>query len=299
MPWKSMVLLRLNMSLVRNWAKFILALCGKLFVMKIGNRMNYIMRVSLLFLLPWTAQAAELVTLQTRPEVTQSLYLEKQETPVASVILFAGGHGRLKLKDDFGSVKIRKLRSNFLVRARNEFSLHGFTIAIVDAPSDYQRKKGMLGGFRNSEEHVTDMDAVIAYLRKQADVPVWLVGTSRGTESAANVALYSKQSPAGVILTSSMSVSNSMGTPLTEMAMDMLKIPAMVVAHENDECRKTPAKGSKKIMAMLTNSPRKELKMFSGGDEPVSKPCQARSYHGFLGIEEDVIDSIAVFIKAK
>jgi len=31
--------------------------------------------------------------------------------------------------------------------------------------------------------------------------------------------------------------------------------------------------------------------MFEGGDDPISKPCQARSAHGFLGIEEKVVDA--------
>ena len=37
--------------------------------------------------------------------------------------------------------------------------------------------------------------------------------------------------------------------------------------------------------------------MFSGGDEPINKnPCKAKTYHGFLGIESEVVKSITEFI---
>jgi hypothetical protein len=38
----------------------------------------------------------------------------------------------------------------------------------------------VISAFRNSMYHVEDIDHVISYLRKQADIPVWLIGTSRG-----------------------------------------------------------------------------------------------------------------------
>ena len=98
----------------------------------------------------------------------------------------------------------------------------------------------MLYGFRDSAKHVEDIDHVIRYMQKKHGVPVWLVGTSRGTESAAHVAINSKQTPHGLILTSSMSMPNSKGTELTEMALERITIPTLIVAHTRDECWVTP-----------------------------------------------------------
>ena len=75
-------------------------------------------------------------------------------------------------------------------------------MAVVDAPSD--KKHGMYDGFRNSGEHLKDMEAVISFLKSEANVPVWLIGTSRGTESAAYIASKAKGAINGLILTSSM-----------------------------------------------------------------------------------------------
>jgi len=76
-------------------------------------------------------------------------------------------------------------------------------VVVVDAPSDRQNPPD-LSGFRGTPEHITDLKAVIAWLRKQADVPVWLVGTSCGTESAAFAAtsLTGHDGPDGLVLTS-------------------------------------------------------------------------------------------------
>jgi hypothetical protein len=57
-------------------------------------------------------------------------------------------------------------------------------VAIVDPPSD----RSSLYGFRITRAHALDIKGVIAYLRQQAPVPVWLVGTSYGTVSAIKVA---------------------------------------------------------------------------------------------------------------
>ena len=240
----------------------------------------------------------ELIIIETRQGVTQKFLLLEPDNPVSSVILFAGGKGTLNLSSYSGSPTIKWGKNNFLVRSRDMFAKHGFMVAVVDAPSDQKSKTGMLGGFRSSMDHVKDIDLVISYLREVANVPVWLVGTSRGTESATYIAINSKQNPDGLVLTSSMAVPNSKGTPVTEMDLQSITIPTLVVANTDDGCRKTPPEGAKEIAGMLTNSKRVEVKMFSGGDAPISKPCKSMSYHGFFGIENEVVNYISDFIKS-
>jgi len=171
-------------------------------------------------------------------------------------------------------------------------------VAIFDAPSDQKSKDGMNGGFRNSKKHVKDMDAVIAYLREVKSIPIWLVGTSRGTESVSNIAIHSKQKPAGLVLTSSITVSMKKGKAITEQSLGKISIPTLIISHEKDSCNVTPAVNTQKIADQLQGAPNVEVKFFSGGDKPLSKPCQAKSYHGYLGIEKEVVDYISDFIKS-
>ena len=60
-------------------------------------------------------------------------------------------------------------------------------VAVIDAPSDHQ--DGMNAIFRMSGGHAADIGTVAAWLKKEAGVPVWLVGTSMGTFSAAGGAI--------------------------------------------------------------------------------------------------------------
>lgn len=262
--------------------------------------MRFFSRLALLLLglgtLSSALAAGELVTLQTRDGVEQGYLLIQPEAPGAAVVLFAGGKGALNLSDGLFGVSIGWGKNNFLVRSRDAFAAHGLMVAVVDAPSDRQGTRGMLGGFRDSQEHVTDIDAVIVDLRRRADVPVWLVGTSRGTESATRLALDSQQKPHGLVLTSSISEPNDNGTAVTEMALGRIGIPTLIAAHESDGCNKTPPEGAEEIRAGLSHADKVEVKYFSGGDEQ-SAPCKAMSHHGFLGIEDEVVQHIADFIR--
>ncbi len=247
---------------------------------------------------PAQGHASELISLETRPGVTQRFILIKPNNPVASVILFAGGHGNLKLSNASGMPDIGWGKNNFLVRTRDVFAEHGFMVAVVDAPSDKKGKRGMLGGFRNTEEHVTDIDAVISYLKNKAPVPVWLVGMSRGTESAARVAISSQEKPDGLVLTSSMTEPNQDGAAVTELALDKITIPTMIIAHSDDMCKHSPSKGADEIKQKLTRAPKILVTYFSGGDRPKSGPCKALSAHGFLGIEDELVKVIGHIIQA-
>ncbi len=89
---------------------------------------------------------------------------------------------------------------------------------------------------------------------------------------------------------------NSDGRPVTDLPLDRIRVPTLVVAHEDDECWATPPDGAERIAKGLVNAPKVAVKMFSGGDEPRSTPCTALSAHGFLGIEQDVVAAIAAFI---
>jgi len=83
------------------------------------ERIIFVVVLALFILSPCaSAVEEELVTIPTRPRVTQSfLLLRPSDKPSASVILFAGGHGRLALSQH----EIGWGKTNFLVRNRKRF----------------------------------------------------------------------------------------------------------------------------------------------------------------------------------
>lgn len=144
--------------------------------------------------------ADETVNLTTRGDVTQHFLWMPRDGAVASVILFPGGKGKIKVTDD-GDIK---KGGNFVVRSRDKFANHKLNVAVFDAPSDHYGKKGMKdGAFRYSDEHIKDIATVITNIKKETKVPVWLIGISRGTESAAYGAIPLAEMIDGLILTAS------------------------------------------------------------------------------------------------
>jgi hypothetical protein len=250
---------------------------------------------ALLALLPAAALASEVSVkdIPTRAGVTQRVLLIKPEKPVASVVLFAGGSGLVAIGADGRPGR----GGNFLVRSREHFAREQLLVAVVDAPSD--RIDGpALDFFRQSAEHAHDIAQVIALLRLEAKVPVWLVGTSRGTTSVANVAIRLRENgPDGVVFTASMVGADRERLPA--MAIDTIRVPVLVVHHEEDQCKYCLYSDVPGLMTGLKGAPKLELIAFKGGGPVRGDPCLAFHYHGFVGIEEQLVRRIADWIKAQ
>lgn len=246
----------------------------------------------------------EVITLEVRPGVTMKyLAVVGREPPKAAVILLAGGNGELKLD---ASGAMGDLRLNFLIRSRAQFARQGLYVAALDAPSE--RQGGMNGAYRLSLQHAREIGHVIADLKKRVGAPVWLIGTSAGTLSTAGAAarLVSQDQlprPDGIVLTSTMTqldAAGHCGKSVYDASLNTITAPVLVVSHRDDGCVCSPGSPTvgAKLVAELTGSPAKEHKVFTGGDRPLSGPCDARAQHGFFGIESEVVKTIADWIKS-
>lgn len=243
------------------------------------------------------AGAAELVRIPTPRGVTQAFILIKPEHPAASVVLFPGGGGALGLES---ASSMKWGAKNFLVRTRDKFAGHNFTVAVVDAPSD--RQMGMNAVFRMSRDHAGDVGAVTAYLKRQAGVPVWLIGTSMGTFSAANGAIAG-QDIDGLVLTSTITrsapaweIAKSHPDGVASMALGKVAVPTLIVSHRKDACKVSPPVNAPKLQMRLSKAPKVEIALLDGGDPPKSEPCEAQAPHGYFGIEAQAVDTIAKFV---
>ena len=244
----------------------------------------------------WAQTGLRVVDIPTRPGVTQRILLLGPENPNAAVVLFPGGHGGLQISPE-GRFKWGE--GNFVVRTRAMFAAQGLLVAVVDAPSDRQSPP-YLNRFRQTPEHVADIKAVIGWLKQQARVPVWLVGTSRGTQSAAFIATQlapADGGPDGLVLTSTI-LSDDKARPVSDMELNKIVVPVLVVHHKRDGCKHCAYADVPRLMDKLSAAPRKELITFDGGQSR-GDPCEAMAYHGFNGIEKDVVARIAQWIESK
>ena len=131
-----------------------------------------------------TDGCGEVVTIPTHSGTTTRYAFAPAKDAKIGLVMLIGGGGYMNL-DDQGCPRL--LSRNVLVRMRPLLNEAGIVTALVDAPSDMKTEEG-LGGFRIASGHAEDLGKVIAELRARINGPVWIVGHSRGSLSAANTA---------------------------------------------------------------------------------------------------------------
>jgi len=237
--------------------------------------------------------AQELVTLPTRPGVSLSFFIANmgKVPPRAAALLLIGGGGNIRLRMEEGQVKFGQ--QNFLPRSRREFIAEGILPVILDNPTDQQSGAGMSDDFRASAAHTADLRAVIAEVkRRYPGLPVFLVGTSRSTISAAHQGRALGSELAGVVLSSSLFWVGRQPA-LSAFDFSSVKIPLLVVHHRDDACQHTPYRDAARLGA------RYPLVSVKGGKAPETGPCDPLAPHGFYGKEAETVGAIAAWMLGK
>ena len=237
------------------------------------------------------AAAQEIVTLPTRAGVTQSFVILGMEghQPEAVALLYVGAGGHISLRREEGEAKFSA--RNFLPRSSAEFTRNGLLPVVMDAPSDQVE---LTEGYRMSAEQTVDARAVVKELKQRyPTLPVYLVGTSRGTISAAYLGRDLGDEVAGVVLTSTMfGSSNPRRQAPTLRGFDYARIKArlLFVHHREDACEHTPYASAARL------APRYALVSVKGGKPAESGPCEPFSAHGYFGKEAETVGAIAAWI---
>ncbi len=244
----------------------------------------------------------EVVTIPTHGGTTTRYAYASPPQATVAVVLLAGGGGHLDL-DDKGCP--RALAGNSLVRSIPNFHALGFATALVDAPSDHPGDDG-LGGYRIAADHAEDLGKIVADVRARSKAPVWLIGTSRGSISAANAAarLSGASAADGVVLTSALMYGSAgkkswVAQTLFDVALESIRIPVLVIGHTQDKCLRSPPEQMDRITAR-TSSAREQVVTVTGGPGRSGAPslaaCEGRAPHGFVDQEAEVAAGIARFI---
>ncbi len=237
--------------------------------------------------------AQELVVLPTRPGVTLSFFIAGMGAvkPQAAALMLIGGGGNIRLRMDDGQVRFGQ--QNFLPRSRREFIAEGILPVILDNPTDQQAGAGMSDEFRASAEHAADLRAVLAEVkRRYPGLPVFLVGTSRSSISAAHQARALGSEMAGAVLSSSLFWHRKQPV-LSAFDFQSVKIPLLFVHHRADACQSTPYRDA----ARLGNT--YALVSVQGGKPPETGPCDPLAPHGFYGKEAETVGAIAAWMLGK
>ncbi len=229
------------------------------------------------------------VDLRVRGQIQRVLYAAPAH-PVATIVMLPGGAGNVGLEQD-GDIRHGE---NFVIRTRALWAARGYAVAI---PDTIDRKN--LRGLRSSPAYAGLVEDLVAFAHARAAGPVYLLGTSQGSIAAMNGAAHARPGAlAGVVLTESVSRLGHSGETVFSADPQDVRVPALVVANQDDRCDVAPPQDAPRIGAAMTHSPSVQVLKVSGDRDRSGKPCGSLSPHGYYGIEPQVIDGIDRWMQA-
>ena len=207
------------------------------------------------------------------------------------VALFPGHPGILRLQSEQGTPRF-DMRGNFLVRSRRHWLDDETLVVLVDAPSN--EWSSFSQRFRETARYGEDIAALLAQAGRRFQVDDWtFVGTSEGSISAFHAARMNPTLARRIILTASLFAANRNGPGLSGVTLSAVRVPMLWVHHEDDPCRFTPYRSAREF-AQRSQSP---LVTVRGGGPGGGDPCQARTSHGFIGVERQTVLAMRDWIK--
>jgi pimeloyl-ACP methyl ester carboxylesterase len=216
---------------------------------------------------------------------------------VAVLVLLIGGDGAM----GFTPGQVNTGATNTVARDRYHFAAEGYVVALVDAANDFNATGIGVRGRRLGAAHLADLSAVMADLRgRYPGLPIWAVGHSRGTLSAAVTATSVEPPADGLVLMSSLT-----GDPanpsedLSQVDLESITGPVLIVSHQADTCAFTLPEDSKALRKRFTASERARFRDFNGGSAPLTDPCDPLAPHGFFGIDQKVVDAITKWVRRR
>ncbi|MCK9388359.1 MAG: hypothetical protein M0Q22_08200 [Sulfuritalea sp.] len=218
-------------------------------------------------------------------------HLPEAKTFKYGIALFPGYPSIMKLREEAGQPRF-ELRGNFLIRSRRHWLDDETLVISIDAPSD--QWTSFSRQFRQDPRYGADVAALLAEASRRYAVSDWtLVGTSEGTISAFHAARMNPGMAQRVILTSSLFLNSGKGRGLSGVSWDGMKARLLWVHHEFDPCEYTPYREARQF-AEMTRSP---LLTVRGGGPSSGAPCEARSAHGFIGMERETVLAMRSWVK--
>jgi hypothetical protein len=195
--------------------------------------------------------------------------LIKPNAPRASVILLPGGNGGIAAGDHG---EINALKFNQLVRTRQAYAARGLAVLVVDAN--------------------TPLDGAVQYMAA-IKRPVTVIGTSRGTIRAAQ-GIAAGARPDALVLTSGLlSAESGSGQNVMSILGSPASLPrTLVIHHRQDSCRLTLPAGVEPFVKWSAGQARA---VWVSGGVNQGDPCEARAYHGFNGLDNQIVGIAAGF----
>jgi hypothetical protein len=194
--------------------------------------------------------------------------LKPKGEPAGSLVLLAGSDGNIGVGPN-GTVR---RGGNQLVRTREAYAARGFAVLVPDAG--------------------VDVAAAVKYMAAVKQ-PVTLVGTSRGTQRAAEGIAQGARPDALVLTSGFLSPQSGLHRSVIALLGSPQRLPrTLVIHHRQDGCRFTSPEG---VAPFVKWSGGKASVVWLNGGKSVGDPCGARAHHGFNGLDAEVVAAVSAF----
>ena len=233
------------------------------------------------YLVTATAQS-QVIDIPHQQDLPTRTLVVRTANAKALVLLFPGGGGMMRLKDD-GSTK----NQHTFIRSVNLWAQYQIDAVLVDTPYDLGDLKR--GDLRNSSDHLDRVGEVVRYYKNKTKLPIWIFGHSMGTSTAtyfANQLNEQSKLLSGVIIA---------GTVRTATLSDGMDLPVEAIHHINDQCSGTPLSASENMISGRPKNTIAQLEIIEGGITE-GNVCDSFAYHGFNQTEPEFIRRAAQFI---
>jgi len=218
----------------------------------------------------------------------QRVLVLRPETASGAIVMLPGGAGEIGISSA-GNIMHG---DNFTVRTKSLWAERGYVVLIPDAIEHHS-----LRGLRHTPFYAGVVAQLVALAHRETNGPVFLVGTSQGSIAAMNGAAHAEQMINGVVLTESVSRLGGSEETVFDAEPGAVKVPALVVANQKDECPVSPPEDAERIASAMKASPSVRVLHVDGG-EAGEKDCGSLSPHGYYGMEAEVVSAIADWMRS-
>ena len=205
----------------------------------------------------------------------------RPDVPLANLYVMSGGDGVLRLQQD-GSGTTENFTFSPLIRIRQSLLAAGYSLILIDAPSDMLASPGIPFPHRVTAAHAAELLDVVRFVQQRDNLPAWLLGFSAGGPSVANVAINAPRSiPLGLIL---LSPNTTVDPHLLSLNLEGIQRPTLLLTHASDSCAGTPPANTPIVMSRLSAAEARRHVIFTGGSFGTrGGGCDSTGYHGLGG----------------
>ena len=246
-------------------------------------RLRFAATFLLVLAAPFAALAVPTTTVTDVPTARGTIRIAhyRPDVPLANLYVMSGGDGVLRLQAD-GTGTGDNFTFSPVIRNRQALLDAGYSVIMIDAPSDMLAAPGIPFAHRVTAAHAAELLEVLRAVQGRDNLPAWMMGFSAGGPSVANLAIAAPRStPFGLVL---LSPNTGFAQHLLTLNLEAIQRPTLLLTHELDSCDGTSPANAPVVMSRLSATEARRHVSFTGGSfGSRGGGCDSTGYHGLGG----------------